>query len=58
LELLIAPNGPGLGNKLRVYRVDVNFTTKRVSVLHQDPPLMVYAPNFKQSGGPYIQAGA
>jgi len=59
LTILIAPNSetPGTQNSLRCYRAEVDFGSRKILVTHENPPNNDFFPNFKVSGGPYIEAG-
>lgn len=60
VQLLLAPNAldPYTAiQPLRCYRSEFGIVAQSIWVSHEDPPSQQYAPNFKVSGGPYLQIG-
>jgi len=60
LQLYVIPkalNPDTAGNALRCYRADYDVVHNVVLVTHENPPMNEFEPNFKVSGGPYIECG-
>ena len=59
LQFFIVPHSvdPTTPGQLRCYRAEFTIATQLAVVSHEDPPTMEFAPNFKASGGPYLQIG-
>ena len=43
--------------RLTGYRAEFDFAACRATVAHEDPPNMLYSPDFHASGGPYHAMG-
>lgn len=54
LSLLVVP----ASGESKRYRVELRVASREVRVVHQDHLNPQYEPNFKDTGGPYITAGA
>jgi len=60
LQMYLTPkplNPDTAGNVLRCYRVEYDAVHNTVNVRHENPPENEFEPNFKVSGGPYIESG-